>query len=328
MKIFVTGGTGFVGAHLVRQLVDLGHEVVCLARNSSRLDNLQGLSVKVVRGDLRQLGALRFALQGCQTVYHCAADYRLWARNPADLYANNLGGTQNILSASYDAGVERVVYTSTVGCLGLRADGLPSCESTPVAYADLIGAYKRSKFQAEREAEKWAQKGLPVVIVNPSTPVGELDIKPTPTGKIIVDFLRGRMFAFMETGLNLVDVRDVAAGHILAAEKGIRGDKYILGNRNMTLKEIFDLLSRLTGIPSPRFRIPITVAAIYARIENFWSIRIRNREPQVPLEAVKMAHHKMWFDSSKAVRELGLPQSPIENALERAVHWFKESGHV
>ncbi len=328
MKVFVTGGTGFVGAHLVRQLVDLGHEVVCLARDSSRLDNLLGLPVKVVRGDLRQLGALRFALKDCRTVYHCAADYRLWARNPADLYANNLGGTQNILSASYDVGVERVVYTSTVGCLGLRADGRPSCESTPVAYADLIGAYKRSKFQAEREAEKWAQKGLPVVIVNPSTPIGELDIKPTPTGKIIVDFLRGRMFAFMETGLNLVDVRDVAAGHILAAEKGIRGDKYILGNRNMTLKEIFDLLSRLTGIPSPRFRIPITVAAIYARLENFWSIRVRNREPQVPLEAVKMARQKMWFDSSKAVRELGLPQSPIENALERAVHWFKESGHV
>jgi dihydroflavonol-4-reductase len=328
MKVFVTGGTGFVGAHLVRQLVGLGQEVVCLARPSSRLDNLQGLPVKVVGGDLLQLGSLRSALKGCRIVYHCAADYRLWAKNPADFYANNWGGTQNILGAAYDEGVERVVYTSTVGCLGIRVDGLPSNENTPVSFSDLIGAYKRSKYQAEREAEKWAQKGLPVVIVNPSTPIGELDIKPTPTGKIVLDFLRGRMFAYLETGLNLIDVQDVAAGHILAAEKGKRGEKYILGNRNVTLKEIFDLLSNLTGIPSPRFRIPGGVASSYARLENFWSIKLRKREPQVPLEAVKLARHKMWFDSSKSVQELGLPQNSIENALERAVRWFKENGYV
>jgi dihydroflavonol-4-reductase len=328
MRVFVTGGTGFVGAHLVRQLVDRGDEVVCLVRSSSRQDNLNGLPVQKVEGDLRELDGLRSAIKGCRVVFHCAADYRLWARIPAELYANNLGGTRNVLEASYDNRVERVVYTSTVGCLGIHPDGRPAGENIPVSFESLTGAYKRSKFLAEREAEHWAQKGMQVVIVNPSTPVGDLDIKPTPTGKIIVDFLRGRLFAYVETGLNLVDVRDVAAGHILAAEKGKPGEKYILGNRNMTLKEICDNLATITGLPAPRFRIPNTVALFYAYLENFWSLQVRKREPDVPLEAVRLSRHKMWFDTSKACRELGLPQSPVEDALKRAVHWFKEKGYA
>jgi dihydroflavonol-4-reductase len=328
MRILVTGGTGFVGSHLVRHLLAHGEEVVCLVRPQSRLDNLQGLSVHFASGDLRHFDTVRAAVKGCDIVYHCAADYRLSCKNPDQMYAVNVEGTKNVLQASFEAGVDRVVYTSTVGCLGLNSDGTPANENAPVRLEDLTGVYKRSKFLAEREAETWAGRGLPVVIVNPSTPVGDLDIKPTPTGKMIVDFLRRKMFAYVETGMNLVDVRDVAEGHRLAAQKGRSGEKYILGHSNLTLKQIFDLLSQLTGIPSPANRMPHWVAEIYARLENVWAEKVLHREPSVPLEGVKLSRCKMWFDSSKAVRELGLPQTPVEDGLRRGVEWFRTHGYV
>jgi dihydroflavonol-4-reductase len=327
-KILVTGGSGFVGSHLVRALLKRGEDVRCLVRESSRLDNLKDLPVEFAYGDLRDTVSLGKAMNGCKRLYHCAADYRLWAKDPNELYESNVNGTRNIMQAAFKAGVDRVIYTSTVGALGLNDDGTPASEETPVALEDMIGHYKRSKFLAEREVEKFIAGGLPVVMVSPSTPVGELDIKPTPTGKIIVDFLRGKMFGFVDTGMNLIDVRDVAEGHILAAERGKVGEKYILGNHNLTLKEIFDLLAEITGLASPKMRVPNLVAETYARVENYWSIKIAKREPFAPLESVKMSQHKMWFDSAKAVRELGLPQHAIESALRRAVNWFQEHGYV
>jgi dihydroflavonol-4-reductase len=328
MNVLVTGGTGFIGSHLVRHLVKRGVAVRCLARRHSRLDNLKELPVEMVYGDLRDLKSLQGALQDCRTLFHCAADYRLYAKDPNELYASNVEGTRNLMQAAFEQGVQRVVYTSSVGALGLRDDGAPADEKTPVSLDDMIGHYKRSKFLAEREVDIWAQRGLNVVIVNPSTPVGELDIKPTPTGKIIVDFLRGKMFGFVDTGMNLIDVRDCAEGHILAAEKGRAGEKYILGNGNLTLKEIFDALAKITGLKSPTLSVPHWFAESYARVENFWSIKVAHREPFAPLESVRMSRHKMWFDSSKAVSELGLPQNPVEEALHRAVNWFTENGYV
>lgn len=326
--VLVTGGTGFVGSHLVRVLLERGEQVRCLVRSTSRLDNLEDLSVELVTGDLRDLGSLRQAVKGVRVVYHCAADYRLWCKDPNEMYQSNVEGSNNVMQAAFDEGVERVVYTSTVGCLGLNNNGKPANEDAPVTIDDMTGHYKRSKFLAEEKVREWAQRGLPVVIVNPSTPVGELDIKPTPTGKIIVDFLRGKMFGYVETGMNLIDVRDCAEGHVLAAEKGRFGERYILGGRNLTLKELFDALGSMTEIASPKMKVPHWVAETYARLENFWSIDIARRAPDVPLESVKLARHKMWFDASKAVRELGLPQNPIEVALERAVKWFREHGYV
>src|SRR5258708_7662157 len=244
------------------------------------------------------------------------------------MYAANVKGSNNVMQAAHDEGVQRVVYTSTVGCLGLNHNGTPANEDTPVAVDDMIGHYKRSKFLAEEIVRDWARPGLPVVIVNPSTPVGELDIKPTPTGKIIVDFLKGKMFGYVDTGMNLIDVRDCAEGHILAAEHGRIGERYILGGANLTLKEMFDSLARVTEIASPRMRVPHWVAETYARLENLWAINFAHREPDVPLESVKMSRHRMWFDASKAARELGLPQNPVEGALARAAGWFKEHGYV
>ena len=328
MKTLVTGGTGFVGSHLVRALLDRGEQVQCLVRSTSRRDNLEDLPVEFVTGDLRDIDSLKLATKDCRVVYHCAADYRLWCKDPNEMYQSNVEGSNNVMQAAFDEGVERVVYTSTVGCLGLNDNGAPANEDTPVTIDDMTGHYKRSKFLAEEKVREWAARGLPVVIVNPSTPVGELDIKPTPTGKIIVDFLRGKMFGYVETGMNLIDVRDCAQGHLLAAQKGRAGERYILGGRDLTLKELFDSLARVTGTASPKLKVPHWVAETYARLENAWSIRIARRDPDVPLESVKLARHKMWFDSSKAVRELGLPQSPIDAALERAVKWFREHGYA
>jgi dihydroflavonol-4-reductase len=328
VKILVTGGTGFLGSHLVRVLLERGEDVRCLVRSTSRRDNLQDLSVELVTGDLSDLDSIRKAIDGCSTVYHCAADYRLWCKNPAEMYQSNLGGSNNIMQAAFDEGVQKIVYTSTVGCLGLAENGEPADEDTPVQISDMIGHYKRSKFLAEEKVRDWASRGLPVVIVNPSTPVGDLDIKPTPTGKIIVDFLRGKMFGYVDTGMNLIDVRDCAEGHVLAAERGSPGNRYILGGRNLTLKELFDALGGVTGIASPKLKVPHWVAETYARIENFWSIGVAHREPDVPLESVKLARHKMWFDPSRAIRELGLRSNPIEGALERAVAWFRDHGYA
>jgi dihydroflavonol-4-reductase len=323
----VTGGTGFVGAHVVRALLARGRAVRCLVRRESRRDNLEGLDVEIAFGDVRDQVSLTRALGGVAILYHCAADYRLWAADPGELSSVNVVGTQNVLAAAAEAGVAKVVYTSSVGALGLNADGSPANETTPVTRGEVVGRYKKSKYDAERAAEAWAGRGLPVVIVNPSTPVGELDVKPTPTGQMIVDFVNGRLPAYVDTGLNVVDVRDVAQGHLLAAERGRIGEKYILGNRNMTLKEILDTLSRLTGLPAPTLRlphaVPLAVAAASTLLAN-----VTGRPPRVSLESVRMSMHRMFFDAGKAVSQLGLTQSPVEEALLRAVNWFREKGYV
>jgi dihydroflavonol-4-reductase len=323
----VTGGTGFVGAHVVRALLAKGRPVRCLVRPRSRRNNLDGLPVEIAEGDLSDPASLARAMRGVSMLYHVAADYRLFAKDPQELYRSNAGGTENILAAAAGAAVSRVVYTSSVGALGLRSDGSPSNETTPVSREEVVGHYKKSKYDAERVAEAWAAKGLPVVIVNPSTPVGELDFKPTPTGQVIVDFLNRRIPAYVDTGLNLVDVRDVAIGHLLAAEKGRPGEKYILGNRNMALKEILDLLARLTGLPAPKVRLPHVLPLAVAAVDTFLS-RALGKTPRVSVESVRMSMHRMFFDASKAVRELGLPQSPVEDALGRAVAWFRGHGYV
>jgi dihydroflavonol-4-reductase len=323
----VTGGTGFVGAHVVRALVARGAKVRCLVRRGSRRDNLAGLEVELAEGDLTDPASLPRALAGVSTLYHCAADYRLWAKDPREIHRANVAGTENILGAAAQAGVTRVVYTSSVGALGLSRDETPADESTPVSREDVVGHYKRSKYDAERVAQAWAARGLPVVIVNPSTPVGELDIRPTPTGQKIVDFLNGRLPAYIDTGLNLVDVRDVAKGHLLAAGKGRAGEKYILGNRNMALKEILETLARLTGVRAPSVRLPHAVPLAAAAVATFvasWT----GRPPRVSLESVRMARHRMFFDASRAVRELDFPQTPVEEALDRAVAWFREKGYA
>jgi dihydroflavonol-4-reductase len=275
---------------------------------------------------LTESASLSRAVKGASTLYHVAADYRLWTRHRGDLHRSNVEGTENVLRAAADAGVEKVVYTSSVAALGL-VDGGSADETTPVVRDRIIGEYKKSKYDAERVADAWAGKGLAVVIVNPSTPIGERDIKPTPTGQMIVDFLNRKMPAYVDTGLNLVDVRDVAEGHLLAAEKGKVGERYILGNRNMTLKEILDALSALTGIPSPTVKLPHWIPFAAAAIDTAFA-RVSWRAPHVSLDSVRMSTHRMYFDASKAVRELGLPQTPVEDALGRAVSWFRESGYV
>ena len=323
----VTGGTGFVGAHIVRALLSRGCAVRCLARRESRLSNLDGLPVEIVRGDLRDRESLGAAVRGVATVYHCAADYRLYARDPREIYAANVLGTENLLTAAAESGARRIVHTSSVATLAPRADGTPADENDTASESDVIGHYKRSKLLAERVALRLAAEGAPIVVVNPSTPVGELDVKPTPTGRIVVDFLRRRMPAYVDTGLNVVDVRDVAAGHLLAAEKGRTGERYILGHRNLTLKELLDIVSEISGIPSPTLRLPHWIPWAAAAVDTGLA-RLLGTEPRVSLESVRMARHRMFFDGSKAVTELGFPQSPVEPALARAVDWFRRHGYA
>jgi dihydroflavonol-4-reductase len=327
VRVFVTGASGFVGNHLARVLVDRGDEVRCLVRSSSPRDLLGDLDVELYTGDLRDAESLRAGIRGVDVVYHCAADYRLFVPDPEAMYACNVDGTQNVLQVSAECGIERLVYTSTVGALGLHGDERPADETTPVSIHDMVGHYKRSKYLAERIAERWAGKGFPVVIVNPSAPVGDGDVKPTATGKMIVDFLNGKVPAYVDTGLNLVDVRDVAIGHVLAAERGKPGDKYILGNRNMTLKAIFTMLSELSGRPAPRVRMPHWVPMVFAALDTTWA-RLRGAEPGVSLDSVRLSRKKMFFDTGKAVRELGVPQTPVEEALRRAVTWFRDHGYA
>jgi len=328
MKNLVTGGSGFVGAAVVRLLLAEGHTVRALVRRGSDLRNLEGLDIELAYGDLLEKDSLQQALKGCQRLYHVAAHYSLWERDPEILYRANIAGTRTLLEVAMEAELERVVYTSTVGTLGYTEHGRPADEKTPATIEQMVGHYKRSKFLAEEEARQAAVRGLPVVIVNPSTPVGPRDIKPTPTGQIIVDFLNRRMPAYIDTGLNLIDVDDVARGHLLAAERGKVGDRYILGHRNLTLHEIFAILEQITKIRAPRIRLPYRLVLPLAYANQWLSDRITKRPPRIPLEGVKMAKRPMFFDASKAVRELGLPQSPIEQALERAVHWFMEHGYV
>jgi len=324
----VTGGTGFVGAAVVRHLVAARHRVRAIVRPGSDRRLLAGLPVEMVEGDLIDALSLGRALRGCDQLFHVAAFYSLWARDRRLFYDINLEGTHRILRAAADAGVGGVVYTSTVGALGIPPGGQAGTEETRVSLADMAGDYKRSKFLAEEVARGFARQGLPIVIVNPSTPVGSGDIKPTPTGQMIVDFLRGRMWAYLETGLNLVDVEDVAAGHLLAAQRGRVGERYILGGRNLTLREIFELLGRITGIRPPRLKVSAGLVLPMARLSEWIADRITGRPPLIPVDAVRMAQKTMFFDCSKAIRELGLPQSPVEEALARAVHWFRENGYV
>jgi len=326
MPTLVTGATGFVGYHVARLLAERGEDVRCLVRASSDTSRLAPLGVELAVGDLRDAESLRQACRDCPLVYHVAADYRLWARNAMDLYQTNVEGTRALLDAAADA--ERIVYTSTVGCLGLHADRTPGDETTPVSVEDMVGPYKVSKYMAEELVRERAAAGQPIVIVNPSTPVGDGDVKPTPTGQLIVDFLRGRMPGFVNTGLNLVDVRDVAAGHLLAADSGRVGERYILGNQDLTLEQILGLLAKLTGRRPPTLKVPFAVAFAAAYVDNFVNVTLRHREPNIPLDGVRMARHYMYFSPAKAVAELGLPQTPVEESLGRAIDWFCANGYA
>jgi dihydroflavonol-4-reductase len=327
MDALVTGGTGFVGANLVRELLIDGQSVRVLARKGGDRTALEGCAVEIAEGDLLDPASLKAAVAGAKRVYHVAADYRLWARNPRELYRANVDGTRELLQAAAEAGAERIVYTSTVGALGIPKDGTPGDEESPVGLEDMVGPYKASKFLAERVALEWAARGAPVVIVNPSAPLGPWDVKPTPTGQMIVDFLRGKMVGSIDTGLNIVHVRDVARGHILAADRGRVGEKYVLGHRNLSLLEIFRALADLTGLPPPRFRVPYAVAWMAALCME-GAARVTGGAPAVPLNAVRMGRKRMYFSAEKAIRELGLPQTRAEVALRDAVGWFVERGYA
>ena len=328
MRVLVTGASGFVGGIVARALVQAGHEVRALTRPQADCRLLADLPVTTVAGDVRNLDAVRRATAGCSQVYHVAALYKLWVRRQRDMYESNVTGTENVLRAAEDLGVERIVYTSSVATLGCAGDGSLGREDTPVSLADMLGHYKRSKFLAEQVALKYARRGVPVVIVNPSTPVGIGDLKPTPTGRMIVDFLNGRIPGYVDTGLNLVDVEDVAQGHLLAAEKGRIGEKYILGHENLTLRQIFGLLSELTGQPVPRFKVPYPLALGAAYGDAALARLIPDREPSIPPVGVKLSKKKMFFDATKAIQELELPQTPVREALRKAVSWFRQFGYI
>jgi dihydroflavonol-4-reductase len=315
--VLVTGGSGFLGWHVARVLIEHGYSVRALVRPGSRVAELP---VELVTGDLREPGSLERAVAGCEIVFHVAADYRLWARHPAEMYRSNLDGTRNLLEAARRAGVERVVYTSTVGCIGVPHDR-PGDEDTPVSLGDMAGDYKRSKFLAEQAALEFARGGFPVVIVNPTAPVGDHDVKPTPTGQIIADYLEGRMPAFIDTGLNIVDVRDVAVGHLQALERGRMGERYILGSENLSLAQILEILARITGRKAPAVRLPYAVAYCAGICSTAWA-EVTGAPPRVPIDAVRMARKKMWVRHAKAGRELGFDPGPAEGALRRAVQWF------
>jgi dihydroflavonol-4-reductase len=328
MTTLVTGATGFVGSHVARQLVAAGHPVRVLTRKSSNMQLLDGVSVERVEGDLCDAASIERAMQGIRRVFHVAADYRLWARDPEEIYRSNVEGTRSLLECARRSGVERIVYTSTVATVAIPShEGAWPNEETHATVDQMIGHYKRSKFLAEREAVKAAASGVPVVIVNPTAPVGPGDWKPTPTGRIIVDFLNGKMPAYVDTGLNVVAVEDVAAGHLLTAEKGRIGERYILGARNMTLKEILDALAKIAGRPAPRLKMPHAVALAAGYADELFS-RLVGREPQIPVEGVKMSRHRMFVASDKAERELGYKPASVEAALERAVRWYEEHGYV
>ena len=327
MKALVTGATGFVGGAVARALVHRGIEVRVIARAGADLQNLQGLTVERVEGDLRNQDSLCHALTGCRQLYHIAAHYALWAKDPSIFYDVNVTGTKTLLEAARDVGTERIVYCSTIGAIGIPPEGGLGTEETPVVFEQMAGHYKRSKYLAEQEVLKLARAGLPVVIVNPSAPVGIGDVKPTPTGQVIVDFMKGRMPAYIETGMNIVDVDDVAIGHLLAMEKGRIGERYILGSANLMLREVFEILSRLTGINAPSIKLP-RLAILPLAYLNLWMANITGHPPRIPLEGVKMAKYKMHYDCSKAIRELGIPQTPPEVALEKAVRWFRDHKYL
>lgn len=327
MNALVTGASGFLGGHVARLLADRGDRVRVLLRPSSDTRAVRDLPVEHVTGDLRDPGSLDRALAGVDVVFHVAADYRLWAANPAEIYDSNVGGTRNLLATAQRAGVKRFVYTSSVATVAVHRPGRLPDEDVDSQLDEMIGHYKRSKFMAEQEALRAAAEGAPVVVVNPTTPVGPGDWKPTPTGKLIVDFLNGRMPAYVETGLNIVAVEDAARGHLLAAERGQIGRRYILGGRNMTMREILEALARATGRPAPRVRLPHAVAMVAAYADTAWS-RMLGRAPRIPIEGVRMSRHRMFVDASRAARELGFTAGPAEEALGRAARWYEENGYV
>ena len=328
MLAFVTGATGFLGSHVARVLSDQGARLRLLVRPTSNLKNLQGLIADTAIGDLRDAASLQKAMAGCDTVFHVAADYRLWVRDPNEMYRSNVEGTRALLEAARKNDVNRVVYTSSVATIGFNSSGQPANEDSPVSLADMIGHYKRSKFMAEQVALQAGRSGMHVVTVNPTTPIGEQDVKPTPTGRIVVDFLKRKFPAYVETGLNLVDVRECARGHVAALERGRTGERYILGGEDLTLKQILDELGQITGLPSPSIKLPYFFAFAAGVVDEAVTGRLLKGEPRATVDTVRMGKKKMFASSAKAERELGWKIIPVEAALKRAVEWFRTNGYA
>ena len=329
MLALVTGATGFVGSHVARALADEGADLRLLVRPTSNTKNIANLKADLATGDLRDPSSLEKAVSRCDAVFHVAADYRLWVRDPDEMYRSNVEGTRAILAAARKNHVRRVVYTSSVATMGFTSNGQPAAnEDSPVSLDNMIGPYKRSKFMAEQVAIDAARNGVDVVIVNPTTPIGDHDIKPTPTGRIVVDFLKKKFPAYVDTGLNLVDVTECARGHIAAFEKGRRGERYILGGENLTLKQILDKLAAITGLPSPTVQVPYVLALATGVVDEIVTGRIRGREPRATIDAVRMGRKKMFVSSAKAERELGWKIVPVDNGLRSAVEWFRANGYA
>jgi dihydroflavonol-4-reductase len=328
VRVFITGATGFVGGHVARRYAAEGASLRLLTRQTSRLDRLAGIDAEVVKGDLREPEKLRSALTGCDALIHVAADYRLWVRDPKQMYAANVDGTRELLKLARETGVPRVVYTSSVATMGFKADGTIVNEDTPVTLAEMIGHYKRSKFLAEQEAIAAAKAGQHVMILNPTTPIGDGDAKPTPTGRIIVDFMNNKFPAYVETGLNLVDVDEVARMHVVALDRGTPGERYILGGENLTLKQILDRMSAITGLPSPTMKVPHSVAMVFAFFDENITGKLLGKEPRATVEAVRMGKKMMFASSAKAERDLGFQVLPIYNAMRSAIEWFIANGYA
>ncbi len=328
MKAFVTGATGFVGSHVARVLAEQGADLRLLVRSGSNPKNIESLKAERVVGDLREPATLEKAMTGCDALFHVAADYRLWVRDPEQMYRSNVEGTRAILQAARKNGIRRVVYTSSVATMGFTSNGHPADENSPVSLDGMIGHYKRSKFMAEQVAIEAGRSGMDVVVVNPTTPVGERDIKPTPTGRIIVDFLKRKFPAYVDTGLNLVDVGECARGHVAALERGRSGERYILGGENLTLKQILDKLAAITGLPSPKVRVPYVMALATGVVDEMVTGHILRREPRATIDAVRMGRKKMFVSCGKAERELGWKIVPVDGALRRAVEWFRGNGYA
>lgn len=328
MKAFVTGATGFVGSHVARVLAEKGAELRLLVRSTSNLKNIEGLNAERVVGDLRDPESLEKSISGCDAVFHVAADYRLWVRDPEQMYQANVEGTRGLLKAAKKSGVRRVVYTSSVATMGFTSNGYLADENSPVSLGNMIGPYKRSKFMAEQVAMEAGRNGMDVVTVNPTTPIGDHDIKPTPTGRIVVDFLKKKFPAYVDTGLNLVDVDECACGHVEAFERGKSGERYILGGENLTLKQILDKLAAITGLPSPTIKVPYVVALATGVVDEVFTGRIMGKEPRATIDAVRMGRKKMFVTSAKAEQELGWKMVPVDNALRSAVEWFRANGYA
>ncbi len=329
MNLFVTGATGFVGSHVAHAAAAQGAKLRLLMRNTSNLAAVQDIAdAELVTGDLRAPEALRTALQGCDALIHVAADYRLWVPNPEDMYKSNVVGTRELLRIAREVGVQKVVYTSSVATMGFKRDGTIVDEQTPVAEADMIGHYKRSKWLAEQTAIEAARQGQHVILLNPTTPIGPEDRKPTPTGRIVVDFLKGNFPAYVDTGLNLVDVDEVARMHLVALDRGMPGERYILGGENLTLKQILDKMSAISGLPSPTMKVPHAVALAFAFLDETFTGKLRGREPRATVEAVQMGRKMMWASSAKAERDLGLRVVPVYRALRAAMDWFVANGYA